>query len=72
MGRARSRRNCQRDPEPDRELAEFKALLGSAAEPYSDNELRQLRREMFVMAELLLDIYLDKKRQTRRQERRRF
>ena len=40
------------------EIEKFKAFLGSAADGYSDAQLRQLRREMHAMAELLLDIYL--------------
>ena len=44
------------------ETEKFKAFLGSAADGYSDAQLRQLRREMHAMAELLLDIYLHKER----------
>ena len=44
------------------EMEKFKAFLGSAADGYSDAQLRQLCREMHAMAELLLDIYLHKKR----------
>lgn len=40
------------------EMEKFKAFLGSAADGYSDAQLRQLCREMHSMAELLLDIYL--------------
>ena len=40
------------------EMEKFKAFLGSAADGYSDAQLRQLCREMHAMAELLLDIYL--------------
>ena len=43
------------------EIKEFKKLLGPVAKGYSDSQLRQLRREMHAMAELLLDIYLHKK-----------
>lgn len=45
------------------EVEEFRKFLGAAAEGYSDTQVRQLRREMHAMAELLLDIYLYKKRQ---------
>ena len=44
------------------EMEKFKAFLGSAADDYSDAQLRQLHREMHAMAELLLDIYLHEKR----------
>ena len=44
------------------EIKEFKKFLGPAAKGYTDAQLRQLRREMYAMAELLLDIYLHKKR----------
>ena len=44
------------------ELEEFKDFLGMFAAPYSDAQLLQLRREMHAMAELLLDLYLYKKR----------
>ena len=44
------------------EMERFKAFLGSAADGYSDAQLRQLCREMNAMAELLLDIYLHKER----------
>ena len=42
------------------EIEEFKDFLGALAEDYNEAELRQLRYEMNAMAELLLDIYLDK------------
>jgi hypothetical protein len=45
------------------ELEEFKRFLGPIAEEYSDSQLRQLRREMYECAELLLDIYLHKERE---------
>ena len=44
------------------EMKKFKAFLGSAADSYSDAQIRQLRREMRAMAELLLDIYLYEQR----------
>jgi len=43
------------------ELAEFKRFLGSTAKEYNNSQLQQLRREMHAMAELLLDVYLQKK-----------
>ena len=45
------------------ETEKFKAFLDSAADGYSDPQIRQLRREMHAMAELLLDIYLYKEAQ---------
>ena len=41
---------------------EFKRFLGEAARGFNDAQVRQLRREMFGVAELLLDLYLLKKR----------
>ena len=46
---------------PKTALEEFKELLGPIAAQYSDGELHQLRREMYAMAEILLDFYLEKK-----------
>ena len=43
------------------ELKEFRRFLGPKATPYNDAQLRQLRYEMYTMAELLLDLYLVKK-----------
>jgi hypothetical protein len=43
------------------EIEEFKKFLGPLATQYSDRELPQLRREMYAMAEILLDSYLEKK-----------
>ena len=40
------------------EIEKFKAFLGSTSEDYTEVQLRQLRREIHAMAELLLDIYL--------------
>jgi hypothetical protein len=43
----------------DAELEEFRNLLGPhLASRYTDGQLRQLQREMYQMAELLLDLYL--------------
>lgn len=55
--------NSTRSDEQDlRNIEEFKAFLGPVANSHSDAQLRQLQREMFAMAELLLDLYLAKKR----------
>ncbi len=43
------------------EIQKFKEFFGPAAKGYSDPQLRQLRREMYAMAELLLDIHLYKR-----------
>jgi hypothetical protein len=42
------------------DLEEFKAFLGPLAADYTDGELRQLRREMHAMAEILLDLFIAK------------
>jgi len=44
------------------DLNTFKTFLGPVANEYTDAELEQLRDEMHAMAELLLDIYLYRKR----------
>ena len=41
-----------------RDLENFKQTLGSAAEKYTPAQLEELRRQMYGMADLLLDIYL--------------
>jgi hypothetical protein len=51
----------KKHPESMDEVEEFKNFLGPAAQGYTDAQLRQLRREMYAMAELLLDIYLSGK-----------
>jgi hypothetical protein len=51
------------------EIVEFKNFLGPIAKQYNDAQLRQLRREMRQMAELLLDIYLYRKRSNDSSER---
>jgi hypothetical protein len=43
------------------EIKSFRESLGPTAEQYSDAQLAELRRQMHAMAELLLDVYLDKK-----------
>ena len=55
---------CTRTLKRMDEMAKFKAFLGSAAEGYGQVQLRQLHREMHAMAELLLDIYLYRQRDT--------
>ena len=40
----------------------FRTFLGPLAEAYNEVQLRQLRAEMHAMAELLLDLYLAKKK----------
>jgi hypothetical protein len=47
------------------EISEFKKFLGPIAKDYNDAQLHQLRREMYAMADLLLDIHLNTKRRTR-------
>lgn len=42
---------------PDRELEDFQSFLGPLAAEYSDQQLRQLRYEMYSMAELLLEAH---------------
>jgi len=41
-----------------RDLENFKQILGSATEKYIPAQLEELRRQMYGMADLLLDIYL--------------
>lgn len=42
-------------------LQEFRQSLGTAADEFTDAELIELQREMYALAELLLDIYFDRK-----------
>jgi hypothetical protein len=44
------------------EIDDFKKSLGPIASKYTDEELYQLRAEIRLMADLLLDIYLDRAR----------
>lgn len=60
----------QADPRQGDELQGLRRLLGSAAADYTDPQLRQLQRDIDVMAELLLDLYLAKNRGHRRSPRR--
>ena len=41
-----------------RDLENFKQMLGSSAETYTPAQLEDLRRQMYGMADLLLDVYL--------------
>ena len=45
-------------------LADFKQFLGPVAKGLTDAQLEQLRAEMYVLAQLLLDIYASKQSQT--------
>ena len=45
------------------EIEEFKRFLGPSAKDYRGAQLRQLRYEVREMAALLLDSYLDKRRE---------
>jgi hypothetical protein len=46
------------------EMDEFKQFLGpKLASGYNEGELRQLREDMHAMAEILLDLHMEKKRQ---------
>lgn len=54
------------------DLEGFKKFLGPLAQRYSEAQLHQLRREMYEMAELLLDLYLYRKREKARKPRAGF
>ena len=41
-----------------RDLDNFRQMLGPAAEKYTPAQLEELRRQMYGMADLLLDVYL--------------
>ena len=46
-----------------KELEEFIQMIGpKLAGEFNDGQLPQLRREIYVLAEILLDFYLEKKR----------
>lgn len=47
------------------DIEDFKKFLGPIAKDYNDAQLHRLRREMDALAELLLDIYIDKHRKSR-------
>jgi hypothetical protein len=53
------------------ELQQFKEFLGPIADRYTPAEVRQLRDEMRIMADILLDFYL-LKRKERKQRHIRF
>ena len=45
------------------EMEEFQEFLGpELASQYNESELKQLRADMHAMAEILLDLYMEKKR----------
>ena len=44
------------------DLGGFKKFLGPAGREYNDAELRELKREMEETANLLLELYIEKKR----------
>ena len=46
---------------PFTDLDEFREFLGTLADGYNDVQLRQLRDEMRLMAEILVDYYLLKR-----------
>jgi hypothetical protein len=57
-------KSTQPPPTPDTELEEFRTLLGpELANQYTDGQLRQLRRDMYDLADLLLDVFLAKRRE---------
>lgn len=47
---------------PFTNLDEFREFLGPLADGYNDVQLRQLRDEMRLMAEILVDYYLLRRR----------
>lgn len=51
-------------------LERLKESLGSAVSGYTDAELSQLKRDIDVVAELLLDLYLAKRREREERHRR--
>ncbi len=56
-------KTIQSSPTPDAELQEFKKLLGpELTNQYTEGQLRQLWRDMYDLADLLLEVYLAKKR----------
>lgn len=46
-------------------LDELRKALGDDAQHYNDGQLEELGRQIYGMAELLLDIYLDKRGRSR-------
>ena len=51
------------------ELEEFKKFLGTLAKDYNEAQLQELRREMHGIAEILLDLYLAKKKGSKKTSR---
>ena len=49
-------------PTAQEELDEFQTMMGSLAQNYTVTELQQLKDEMQLMADLLLDFYLIKRK----------
>lgn len=49
---------------PDSPMDHFRLFLGSIGEKYSDQELQRIYDELHILAELLLDIYLWKKKES--------
>lgn len=45
-------------PPVDAGVEAFRAYMGSLADRYTDAQLRQLQREMYAMAEILLELYM--------------
>jgi hypothetical protein len=44
------------------DIDQFKNFLGPLAKDYNEAQVRQLQREMYAMAELLLDLYFASKK----------
>lgn len=58
----KSQRRENRKDNLTSEIEEFKEFLGPLAARYSERELPMLRREMYAMAEILIDSHLENKR----------
>jgi hypothetical protein len=52
----------RRHTSPVEDSEQFKNLPGPLAKDYNEVQMRQLHREMYAMAELLLDLYFGKKK----------
>ena len=52
----------RRHTSPVEDADQFKNFLGPLGEDYNEAQVRQLQGEMYAMAELLLDLYLAKKK----------
>ena len=44
------------------ELEKFKCFLGPLAEDYNDVQLRQLQNEMHLMGEILIELYMHRRK----------